>query len=785
MQSLVTAIVARAAESGPLALLVEDAHWLDSASWEVLRRVLREVPSVLLIVTTRPMDTPPSRAQVELLSGESTRWIELGALSREATEQLVCERLGVARVSPEVASFLFARAEGHPFFTEQLARALRDDELAHVEADVFRLAPGANVDSLSFPATLEGVITSRVDRLNPRSQLALKVASVVGRVFAGSAVHAVLPAESEHVSASEIGRILDTIAATELIRPEGDEGAVERDLWTFTHAIAQDVVYNLMLSGHRRLLHLAIGEWIERHTANDARKPHAVLARHFLLGGAPARAAEHLESAGRLAAESSSHTEATRFYGELVELAPRLPAVAPLRRAGWEQSLAAALLGNGHMAKARDHVRRAFALAGSPWPSTAGRIARALLTQVARQAALRLLPAFTRPKSVGRESVITDSCVVVISMAYMDNRPDELMLANLMALNAADIANDDANRSACYAFLSIACGGLGLHRLAEFYERKAVSEAGPDERVQLRVLACRALYRIGRGDYDLAGELSDQAMDTALRLNDRRGWELACTTQGYVYQVHGEFERGLELYRQVHVSGLRRNDVQLTGWGLNGMSMCLLPLGRFDEALASLEQSRPLVTDELSRLACLGFEALALLRSGHVERARQLATETADGLATSSLASFATYKDYAAVAEVLVYLVESNADGAGGRPALLAKLAATCAAMRRRSWVYPIGAAAGWLWTGRLQALQGNLPRARASLGKAVAAAAKSRSPYEQGLAEIELGRIAAGPDRAVHLRAAIALLSPIHAAWDLARAAQLLDAPTEPHASP
>src|SRR5690606_14242082 len=85
------------------------------------------------------------------------------------------------------------KAEGNPFFSEELAYALRDAGLLRVEDGTARLAPGADLAALDFPTTIQGVITSRIDRLSPSQQLTVKVASVIGRIFAVQVLSGVFP----------------------------------------------------------------------------------------------------------------------------------------------------------------------------------------------------------------------------------------------------------------------------------------------------------------------------------------------------------------------------------------------------------------------------------------------------------------------------------------------------------------------------------------------------------------------------------------------------------------
>src|SRR6185436_3727687 len=120
----------------------------------------------------------------QLLAAPGIERFELRALTGDDSLRLVAERLGVRSLPDEVAALIRDRAEGNPFFSEELAYALRDSGVLLIDDGDCRLAPGARLETLTLPGNVEGVVSSRIDRLTPSQQLAIKVASVIGRVFA-------------------------------------------------------------------------------------------------------------------------------------------------------------------------------------------------------------------------------------------------------------------------------------------------------------------------------------------------------------------------------------------------------------------------------------------------------------------------------------------------------------------------------------------------------------------------------------------------------------------------
>ena len=119
-----------------------------------------------------------------------TRRLVLDALKPEYALRMVCRSLGVSGLPPEVERVIEERAAGNPLFSEQLAYALRDNGLIAISEGQCRITesvPGASLDAaltgMRFPSTVEGVITSRLDRMTPGEQLTVKIASVIGQSF--------------------------------------------------------------------------------------------------------------------------------------------------------------------------------------------------------------------------------------------------------------------------------------------------------------------------------------------------------------------------------------------------------------------------------------------------------------------------------------------------------------------------------------------------------------------------------------------------------------------------
>ena len=273
---LLIRILRMGAEKGPAVLVLEDAHWFDSASWALALRVAASMPGLLMVVTSRGPDEsgfPGDYARLLQIPGAVR--LPLGPLGPEDAVALAARKLGVDALPGRVADLIRSKAQGNPFFSEELAFALRDSGWLVIEGDRCHLAPGVDLDAASIPDRVEGVVNGRVDRLAPAEQLALKVASVIGRLFAVKLLREVYPIEPER---DRLPGHLDSLARLELITAEEPEPDLA---YLFRHVVTREVVYDRMPFAQRRQIHQAVAEWYERSPDHEPASTYPRLAYHW------------------------------------------------------------------------------------------------------------------------------------------------------------------------------------------------------------------------------------------------------------------------------------------------------------------------------------------------------------------------------------------------------------------------------------------------------------------------------------------------------------------------
>ncbi|MDH3518626.1 MAG: AAA family ATPase, partial [Acidimicrobiia bacterium] len=268
--------------AAPLVIALEDLHWVDESSRDVLEAMapVAETEPVLFLMTSRP----EGRRAAERMGAQV---IEIEPLAPEAGFDLVRNLLHLERIPESLRDLILDKAQGNPFFVEEFLRMLIGDGVLTQEAGEWTAdsTPG----DLAIPPTLESLLASRIDRLAPGPKRVLQAASVLGRQF------------HEQV----LAELVDPADALVVLRSEGFMvgGSGER-AHAFKHVITQEVAYESALKRTRRVWHLAAGDAIERIYAGQVGARAAELGRHFDLGGDTRRAVEHLSVAARNAADS-------------------------------------------------------------------------------------------------------------------------------------------------------------------------------------------------------------------------------------------------------------------------------------------------------------------------------------------------------------------------------------------------------------------------------------------------------------------------------------------------
>ncbi|TAK15249.1 MAG: adenylate/guanylate cyclase domain-containing protein [Acidobacteria bacterium] len=769
---VLTYLFRRVAVNGAV-IVLEDAHWFDSASWALAEALLRSETPVLLVIVTRTIsrDELPVEAQ-RLVDQAGDQYFKLRALDDNDIIALASQHLDVDSLPAAVASFIRERAEGHPFFALELLSALRERGLIRVEqGDCVLAVPEHELATVGIGATVESVVTGRVDRLSPREQLTLKVASVLGRSFDAAALSHVHPIDTDRAS---IADQLERMVQLELLE-QGDDAAAYR----FTHAITQQVAYDLLPFAERRQLHRATAEWMERAPAEERDAQLTLLAHHWARAEHPVKALEYLERAGRQAIERHNNAEAVRFFGEALTVGASEPAE---RRGTWHMMLGQAHFHLRQTDLAASHLTQSLDLLGTAMPSGAAGRALFAIGQVTRQ---------IRDLTIGRPSATRGAERLAIASAAASQfawvnmvRRDGGGVAT-MSLLSVNLADRAATTSIVgLSMLGAMASAMGMRKLGRRYFDRARIEGRrrPVSRDFLLELLFDAMDLLGAGDVPGCIATLTEGIAAARRGGGRSMLGSHLGLCGGIFAMAGRFIEGSDLVREaMDVIGkdashdrfyVESNCTIVEGYRRPGAEG--LAFYRSMEAMM-LESMEP--GDLQAQQGLSATKALLHLRGGDWAAAEAAGDESyallVKNFRTTPAAAWAAIQG---TPEVHIGLWERAQREGLDVSSIRAKALRSAAMLAKFRKLHPVYDARLSIVQGQIAALSGQSDKAVAAFRRGADAASRMQLAYDEGLAHFELARLAAkgSPEQEKELAIARAIFVEGGAQHELDRIAAL-----------
>jgi hypothetical protein len=743
VRNLLLGALTHLGDTGPVVVTIEDAQWLDSSSWALLLAAIRTIPTLLFVVTSRPFDDPPADF-VALAGRAGEKRLRLAPLGPEVVDGLLADRLGVRAVPEQVLALVHDRAAGNPFFIEELVYALRDYGLITVRdgrcelTDPSRELGPAFTEALAargLPQTLQGIVTSRIDRLSQSEQFVVKVASVIGRTFPVAMLRDVFPVPT---SDAELAASLAAVERLDLIHAEA-AGVDSR--YTFRHAITQQVAYDLILYAQRRDLHQAVGAWLEARHGADLEPVLPLLAFHWRRAEVIPKAVYYLDRAGEQAFRSYANAEAVGLFRDVLALSPD---ATPSQRRRWELQAGRACVNWSRYEDGEAHLRRGLALAGAPMPRGSARLAGGLAGQAARQVMHRMLPRrFVGRRDAERDVLLSAAQAheALVEVFYLRDANLACLHSAMCGLNLAELAGPSPELARGYATVGAILGFIPLPKQADAYCRRALETARASGDVPATIWTALSVgaYKLGVAAWTEAQSLFELVTTESARLGDARRWDDGTQFLVDFHYLQGRFAVSLDLADRLYRSATRRNDPRGQASAVYRRVLCLLVLGRDAEAATATEQLAGIrwnVGTVHGDLPMRTVRALTQLRAGDTAGAEQSALEAAALLEKLMPAYHGYVFDASGTADVLLQLLEQpgGQEGAAGAARLRA-LRAALGALRRLARVFPIGRPWLALTRGRAKQLAGKRAAARAEWQTAIELGERLEMPHPAALA--------------------------------------------------
>ena len=593
----------RMSEAGPVILIVENMHWVDTASEEFLAHLARGLPghSILLVLTTRPGYAPP------WLASPLVETITVEGLGAADVRGMVRTLLVAEDVSEQLFKILAEKSEGNPLYVEEILRQLLETSGIVVEKGEAQLSRS----DVTVPETIHDIIAARVDRLSDPLKQTLQGAAVVGRRFGISLVSRIL-----QVAPEQVAGYLRDLHALDFVFPSAQEPEL---MYSFKHALTQDVVYAGVLERRRRQHHTAAGQGLEELYAGRIDDVVELIAYHFGRGQVWDKAATYLRQAAVKAQGRSAHREALASLEEALQAMRHLPETPETR----EQQIDVLL-----------------ELRGSLYPL--GEFEK-MLTYL--QEAEAMASAISDPRRLGLVSIHT---------AEYFRQTGQFTQARTLAEQAlamGDKLKDPPLHLYASHYLGLACHALGDYRRASEVLRVVVQSPQGEWRTgayggmiigswsafQAITLAWLARCLAERGEFDESVDAGHRAVTLAEGLGSPYSLAAACIGLGYSSLVRGDLdaagpvlERACSVAREANLTLFRPQATRLLGGAY-------LLAGRIEEGAALVRaaaeevESRRLLMQQAAVLALLGEACLLANRgdeaSAAAQRALTLATE--------------------------------------------------------------------------------------------------------------------------------------------------------------
>ena len=600
-QALVVELLRQRAAAHPLLVLLEDAHWFDQLSWEMALTLGRAIPDcpLLFCLVSRPLEAPQPAAYAALSGLSHQVTLALSELSHAEAMALACARLGVESLPQELGRII-QKTQGHPFFTEEIINELRESGAIRLEAQ--QVVVTRPLEQVDLPDTVQGVVQARLDRLDERTRLTLKVASVIGRTFLFPLLRDIHPLRP---GLAVLSAQLETLRRLDITPLENAEPDL---VYSFKHAITQEVAYQSLAFAGRCQIHKSVAAWHEKRLS-EATADYALLAHHCHYAGDLRGERRYARLAGERAAAQFANQEAVRYLSRALELTRKRAERYPLLL---QRVKVYDLLGERELEQRDLKILETLA---------------ARLADPARQAEVALARA-----------------------AFADATGDypALIRAAQFAIQRAQAAGDGLRQAQAFQWW-----GQALWQQTQYPEARQKLEqshrlaqqntsASPERARRVEVESLRALGMIcsEQGDYPGALGYFEGALQLYRQVGDRRSEGMALNNIGLVWNAQGDydqarqyFEQALRIAREI---GSRREETRL----LNNLGIVHLYQNHYTEARTYYQQAS-LRGREIGdrRLEALALNNLGLVHASldetasarqHYQQAQQIAHEIGD-----------------------------------------------------------------------------------------------------------------------------------------------------------
>ncbi len=629
-------LVERGSELRPHVFVLEDLHWCDPATEDWVTRLADRIAGhrTLLVMTYRPGYRPGLGRR-----GFHTA-LALSTLSSEDSLRIAGGLLEVEELPPALQALVVAKAEGNPFFIEELVRSLQEQGVVRRDGEAVVLATG--LDRVAVPDTVEDVILDRSHRLDDGLKQVLEVAAVIGTHVPVALLRAVI-GRDEVALAQDLRRL----QAAEFLR---ETRVFPESEFSFKHALTQDVAYGRVEPERRRALHARIVEVIEALHRDRLGEHVERLAYHAARGERWAQAVRYARQAGGKALDRSANREAWASFDEALAALARLPESKETLAEAIDVRLTtrSALMQLAEIPRIEQYLREAEALATTlgdrrrlAWVWTFQSVARLFAGKPAEAGAVAER-AVALAEGLG-DVVLRATALTPLAHASAergDYRRALALYGEAIEGLAGDLLHDQVRQAVPSSIYARGVSAICRSELGEFAEAERLATEAATLTQAHNLPFAFVLARMALGHVAIVQgrvEAAMEAMEPALSTIEARGiptWQpWAAALRGYALALSGRLDEGralleLALERAKALPFLFSHS-QWVAW----LAHTHLLAGRVDEARRMADEALRLSRQRATR----GYEAWSLYVLGEIE-ARRGAVAVAEDFSRQGLA---------------------------------------------------------------------------------------------------------------------------------------------------
>ena len=719
-------------------LVLEDCHWMDSASWRLLLRVAQDHPQALIVQTSRPTTNVQEASALRTLPGFME--MKLAPLRLDAITLLLESMFAGRPTSPELIDEIAQRSVGNPLFAREYALLLA----SHADRlDPNGLLPGPRAESIddAVPVTVQSLIASRLDALTPAEDLALKAASVIDDRFSLDLIARIYPGNQE---TSVVGAALGSLTERQLLSRD----SADSRRFAFQHALIREVTYQQLTREQRRHLHRRVAETLEREHEADLRPYFAALAHHWSHAEAPDATIRYSDAAASQALAAGAFNEAERLLGACLRVSKEAGiAIDTVQKIRWQRQLADTRHGMGQLEPRSAAAHQALRLAGLTRSHSTALLVAQAGARVFRLAVHRVVP----PPRLGGDATTMDVARAFrhsAEVCYFNNDMIGMIYDSIGAVTYSASLPPSAVLAGASTQLGAILSIAGLRRIGEriLHRAIAIAEAADDHAAQAYALMVSCLYYVGRGDWPSAERSALRCQALCEPMDDRVNWTNAQAVRFWLCHYRSQDAAAYEAARQLRDRADETGNRQHRAWAFRCLAVCALRRNDYSEAVAHacaalLGIGETAVVNE--RIPTLGILAIAQLRSGDVALARATAVQAFDMFAkVKRPIGHSTLEGYSCLVRVALDVCREEESRSPTWHKWHGYIDICLRVLRRYRKAFRVGEPRYELHRGDFQRLSGSLAAARRSYERGEAAAIRLGMPWEtkrcqQALAEL------------------------------------------------